>query len=182
MKEFTVDQWILIATILAILVGPLVALHISGRVAVLREARDRKYRVLSNLMSTRAARLDALHISALNLVELEFYKCPKVRTAYKNYVESLRKIVPAGEDERNNFLEDQDDLFSSLLVEIASELGFKFDKSDLGRLGYLPQAHANLFDNQLLIAQNLRELLEGRRAIPITNFVSKDSAFPPPPE
>ena len=177
----TTDQWILIATIGAILLSPLFALFITNKVSEWREARARRYQVLRDLMATRRSRLDSAHVAALNLVELEFYKKSQVRAAYKEYVRHLSTPAPDGEQAQHAFFEDREALFGELLFEIASDLGYSFDKADLSRLGYQPAAFADHFENQMVNANLLRAILEGRRALPISNFIQDEGMFPPAP-
>lgn len=178
----TTDQLILVVTIVAILFSPLIALAITNKVSEWREGRGRRYQVLRDLMATRRARLDGSHVAALNLVELEFYKRPKVRSAYKAYVKNLSTPPPQEPDPLDAFIRERDDLFSELLFEVASDLGYAFDKSDLSRLGYQPEAFSNHFDDQITNARLMRAILEGRRALPISNFVQAEGMFPPAPK
>jgi hypothetical protein len=178
----TVDQCILVATIIAILLSPIIALLVTNKVSEWREARNRRYGVLRDLMATRRARLDPAHVAALNLVELEVYKRTQVRSAYKAYVKHLSTPPPQESPALDTFLTERNDLFSELLVEVARDLGYAFDKSDLSKLGYQPEAFANHFDDQITNSRLLRAILEGRRALPIRNFVEAEGMFPPAPK
>ncbi|GLS86514.1 hypothetical protein GCM10010873_14880 [Cypionkella aquatica] len=181
--QFWVNCAILVATIFAIVYGPLKAVKITRSEDEQREDRARKYLILSDLMRTRQARIDPTHVGALNLVELEFYGKAKVVEAYRAYARHLNSPFPnSSEDEVDRHSENGNDLFTNLLYEIAHELGFTFDKRDLSRLGYLPLGLSRFHDNAHVNAHLLREILEGKRALNIANFVSNQGMFPPTPE
>lgn len=133
-------------------------------------------------MRTRRARLDPAHVSALNLVELEFYGETEIRKSFKAYVRHLNSAWPANQEELQRHNNDGDDLFSEFLKDVANSLGYSFDKRDLDRLGYLPRGLGEQHDNQMANSQYLREVFEGRRSIPIFNFIQNDNLYPPPPK
>lgn len=182
MIEFLQQNWAAVFSILAVFFSPIVALAVSDRVSKNREKERRQYFVLSELMATRRSRLDLRHVSALNLIELEFYHDLKIRGAYKAYVENLSESPPSDESGWRSLLDKRGHLFAELLMEIAKKLNYQYDKSDLDRLGYSPEAHGQLGENQLINSSLLRDVLEGRRAIPIANFVQDQTLFPPAPQ
>jgi hypothetical protein len=173
---------LLAATIFAIIYGPVKAVKITRDLDTRREERTRKYSILSDLMKTRRARLDPLHVAALNLVELEFYEAQDVKNAFENYVAHLNSHFPIEPDASQRHHQKSDDLFSELLRLIAIELGYHFDKSDLNRRSYLPQGLGRHHEDAMMNAALLREVLEGRRPVPITNFAYNPNLFPPPPK
>ncbi len=179
--QFWTNCAILVATIVAIVYGPIKAVRITREEDVAREKRARQYSVLEDLMRTRQARIDPLHVGALNLIELEFYGNEKVISAYRAYTKHLNSHFPSENEALDRHLADGDDLFSELLSQVASSLGFVFDKRDLSRLGYLPVGLSRYHDNSHANAHLLREVLEGKRPIPISNLVSDQKMFPPSP-
>lgn len=180
--EFWINTGILILTVAAIIMGPIIAVRITRGSDKRKSETDRKYQILSDLMRTRRARLDPLHVSALNLVELEFYGQSSVCVAYREYVKHLNSTWPAGGESLDRHSQNGDDLFSELLYEIANNLGFKFDKRDLSRLGYMPVGLGEHYDNINANARHLREILEGKRPLNIANFVESKDIFPPSPK
>lgn len=181
--QFWVNCAILVATIVAIIIGPLKAVQITRLEDEQRDDRARKYAILSDLMRTRQARIDPTHVGALNLIELAFYGKEKVVDAYREYARHLNSPFPnSSDDDFDRHSENGNDLFTNLLSEIAHELGFTFDKRDLSRLGYLPVGLSRFHDNAHVNAHLWREILEGRRALNISNFVSNQGMFPPAPE
>jgi hypothetical protein len=180
--QFWINISVLIVTIVAVIYGPIKAVKIAREIEDRHSDRERKYLILSDLMRTRRARLDGVHIGALNLIELEFYKNEKVVHAYRSYARHLSTPFPQVEAEADAFVQQRDDLFTDLLFEVANALDYHFDKRDISRLGYFPEGVLRYQDSTNANAHLLREVLEGRRAIPISNLVSDPTLFPPPPE
>ncbi|MER2509984.1 MAG: DUF6680 family protein [Amaricoccus sp.] len=176
-----VNSTILLATIFAIIYGPIRAVQVTRKLDREREAQDRKSSIFRDLMRTRAIRLDPLHVGALNLVEVEFYGNDKVIGAYQLYVQHLSTSAPSA-DADNAFFQERLDRFIDLLFEIANTLGYKFDKRDLERRAYSPQGWETDLGTQRRNAALLSEVLEGRRALPISNFTGASGPFPPRPE
>ncbi len=180
--RFWINCAILIATIFAIVFGPIKAVRITRQEDEIRERRNRKYAILTDLMRTRIARIDPLHVSALNLIELEFYGSKFVLPAYRSYANYLNSHFPREIEAAKVHANQGDDLFTELLFQIANDLEYKFDKRDLSRLGYFPLGLSSYHDNSHANAHLIREILEGRRALPISNFISDTKSFPPAPE
>lgn len=64
--------------------------------------------------------------------------------------------------------EEVDRLFNSLLYSIAKHLNYDFDEVQLKRDYYRPMGHENIEKSQLRILQGLVEVLDGKKAIPMT--------------
>lgn len=180
--QFWLNACILVVTVFAIWFGPIRAVKITRELDERRENRSRKYAILSDLMRTRRARIDPTHVGALNLIELEFYEQKGVIDAFRLYSRNLATREPVEIDDAERFYQERDDLFIELLQKIAAELEYKFDKRDLAKLGYFPEGLSRYQSNSDANAALLREVLEGRRALPISNFVSDARLFPPAPE
>lgn len=178
----TIEVILAIVSIVAIVVGPIAAVAITRVIDTRREVKLRKLDVFRTLMKTRRERLAYDHVSALNLVELEFYGEQAVQNAYRKYIEHLgMKAPPVGQDER--FFKTRSETFADLLKEIGKSLGYSFDKMDLERLGYSPVGWER---DQALTRNNasmINDILSGRRGFPVAPFnASPASPFPPPPE
>lgn len=177
-----VEILILLATIAAIIYGPIKAVKVTRELDAEREKRARKYAILTDLMKTRQARIDPLHVGALNLIELEFYHEDGVIKAYRAYAQHLNSHFPTESEALDRHIASGDDLFVEMLYKIAENLEFKFDKRDLTRLGYIPMGLSKFHDNSHVNVHLMREVLEGKRAIPISNLVSSRDGFPPVPD
>lgn len=135
-------------------------------------------------MKTRRHRLDPVHVGALNLIDLEFYGVRRVKQAFRDYIKHLG-LPPLSEGTPGweNFYEEREDLLTTLLYEIGTVLGYSYDKRDLGKLAYGPvgwNTDQNLQRGNLVL---LNEILEGRRALPVTPMQPPpQNPFPPTPE
>jgi len=171
-----------IATLVAIVAGPILAVLVTRQIDNRNEAKRRKLDLFRTLMQTRGIRLDPAHVAALNIVELEFYDQPQVRSAFRSYIEHLSSPEPAGsKEDQDRYYDQRSDLFMDLIHQIGRVVGYNFDKRELERRSYVPKGWN---DDQFLQKRNahlIAEILEGRRPFPITNFVTGQSPFPAPP-
>lgn len=81
-------------TIVAILIAPLAALWIQGKLDERKEARKRRLDIFKTLMATRASVLSQEHIRALNMIDTEFYGKKKYRgviKAWRAYLDVRKK-------------------------------------------------------------------------------------------
>lgn len=174
------ETWYALATLAAIALGPIIAVLVTRLLDRSRERRRRRMDVFRNLMQTRGVRLDPVHVAALNVVEIEFYKDQQVRQAFQSYIQHLSSPMPAVE-EQDRFFDQRSDLFMNLLSEIGSSVGLTFDKRDLERLSYVPQAWDSDQNMQRRNTEMLSQLLSGQRPLAITHFTGGQSPYPEPP-
>lgn len=173
---------ILLATIFAIVWGPIKAVQISRQNDDEKEVRRRKFAVFHDLMKTRRLALASDHVMALNLIQVEFYQHQKINDAYRRYMALLSRPAPAANDAAaDQFYEEQEDGLYDLLHEIGDELGYKYDKRDLRKLAYGPKGWQNDEAQLRAVRMLLIEVMSGRRPIPVTEFKAPVSVFPPPP-
>ena len=171
------EAWYALATLAAIMLGPIIAVIVTRILDRSAERRRRRLDVFRNLMQTRGVRLDPVHVAALNVVEIEFYKDTNVRNAFQSYIQHLSAPMPVVA-EQDRFFDQRSDLFMVLLSEIGTSVGFTFDKRDLERLSYVPQGWDSDQNMQRKNAEMLGQLLSGQRAIPITQFTGGQSPYP----
>lgn len=174
------SSWLAIATLIAIFLGPVIAVAMTRILDERSERRKRKFEVFRNLMQTRGIRLDPIHVAALNILEIEFYNEPSVRSAYTDYIAHLSAPMP-NVSEQDKFFAQRSDLFMGLLHKMGVALKFQFDKRDLERLSYVPQGWDADHTLQRKNAALLGQILNGERAIPVTNVIIGPSPFPEPP-
>lgn len=178
----TTHTLILIATIVAIILGPILAVIITRYLDREHERQTRKFEVLRGLMKTRRLQLHPDHVGALNLIQLEFYENEPVISRYSKYIEHLNSPLPE-KDEMERFYEARHAHFVELLRAVAHEMDYEFDKFDLDRLGYTPQGWETDELRNRANAHLLNELLQGKRALPVTEMKAvPESKFPPPPK
>src|SRR5713226_6708302 len=86
------EIWLSIATIVAVILGPVVAIQVEKRLEARREKKNRKLQIFRELMVTRMSRLSPRHVEALNGVQMEFSDEgveKKVLDAWKLYMTHL---------------------------------------------------------------------------------------------
>lgn len=156
-----VDTW---AVVLATFFGPIAALLIT----FVRDSRAQKYNrrlhVFRTLMATRRIAISSDHVNALNLIEVDYYKCKKVEAAWKSYLDHLNN---AGRPEDDAWRETKERRLAELLFQMGFVLGFKIAALDMFRGGYAPQgwAHKELRSNEVL--EYFHEMAAGTKVFPI---------------
>ena len=151
----------------AVLLAPLIAIQVSVRLEIRREKRQRRMNLFRTLMMTRAARLAPDHVNALNMIDIEFSggdrKSKEVRAAWKAYLDILTSADLTSEVGSERAL----DLFVELLYHLAVHVGYDFDRTHLRRGAYFPRGFGESELDQLAIRAGVRDLLEGRRPLPV---------------
>jgi hypothetical protein len=165
----TISDWLVI---LAILVAPILAVQIQRFIENKKEIKTRKMQIFRTLMATRATRLDAKHIEALNMIDIEFFENKKITEAWKllldnfaNYPKEIKD--PNYQAQLNSCGEKSNDLFIVLLYEMAKFLNYTFDKVHLTRGVYIPKGQSDYMMDQEFIRRAFVEVLLGTRSIPI---------------
>jgi hypothetical protein len=116
-------------------------------------------------MATRRMSISNEHVNAINLVEVEFYKCKNVEAAWANYKNHLND-TSRPEDEA--WREKKENLLAKLLAEIASVLGFKIPAIDIFKGGYAPGGWAARDALGLGALEFVRDLSTGTKAFPLS--------------
>lgn len=153
--------------LLAVLFSPLVAVQVTRYLDDRNEKRERKLRIFKTLMATRASNLTPAHVEALNMIDLEFdvrnKKEKAVIDAWKNYLDHLN----AQHFPLDQWVTRRVDLQVELLHAMAIVLGYEFDKVHIKNSCYSPRGHAEIEDDQTAIRRGFREIIEGKRSMPI---------------
>ena len=159
------EGWLIIV---AVILGPILALWAQRYSERRREERARKLWLFRELMATRTIRLSGRHVEALNHIDLEFdpkkKADAKVLDAWKMYLDTLSD-TPNEDAQKAARYEKREERFVDLIWEIGKYLGFSFDKVAIKRNAYSPIAHGELEDDQRLIRKGIVELLAGKRAL-----------------
>lgn len=83
-----IADWLMI---IAVLVGPIIAVQLTRYLDNLKERKERKLAIFKVLMATRAYNVSWTHVEALNRIDLEFdhnnRKEKAVIAAWKEYIE-----------------------------------------------------------------------------------------------
>jgi hypothetical protein len=172
-----------IATIIALLLGPILAVVVTRHIDESRLKQTRRMDVFRTLMRTRRMRLSPDHVGALNLVEIEFYGENAVIENWKAYWNHLRQALPVDQNQQQQFLRDQEGLLTKLLHAIAKTLQFNIEQLEIFEGGYVPQGWIDDDQSVRVMRALVLEILNGRRGLPIVplNFSSPQNPYPPPP-
>ncbi|GFD97300.1 hypothetical protein KUL156_56210 [Alteromonas sp. KUL156] len=169
-----IKDWI---TIVAVIAGPILAVQAQKLIESIKERKQRKLKLFHTLMETRATRLSGKHVSALNMIDLEFYGRSifgkrwqssadrEVTNAWKIYNDHLNN--GASEDRIDAWVDRGSELFTSLLYAMSKSLGYDFDEVQLKRDCYSPIAHGRVEREQQKIREGLVDLLDGKKSIPM---------------
>ena len=174
----TSDYILLFAAISAVastLLAPLLALQVQKLLERRRDADNRRLNIFKTLMATRSARVSAVHVEALNMIDVEFHKIKrfeKVIDAWRDYRDHLNNF-PKDENEKEDdqkarfevWLTKGDDLFTDLLYEMGRALKYRFDRVHLRRSMYFPKGLGEIDTDANIIRKALVSLLTGEHAI-----------------
>ena len=165
----TISNWMII---LAVILAPLIAVHVQKKLEYLREDREQKKQIFKTLMATRAATVSIEHVQALNMINLEFQgnKYRPVREAWKVYLDHLGSFPKnenqgVGGQEQSHaqavWDDKKQDRLAGLLNEMGKSLGYNFDEVDIKKGIYSPEAHGQQENEQILLRRGLVQLIYG---------------------
>lgn len=179
-------EWL---TLFAVFFGPIAAVYVTRYVDAIREKQSRRLDIFKTLMKTRGTRLNYEHVGALNLVEIEYYKEPRVLDALERYFQHLNDAASP-----NNWHQKSNHLFTKLLSEMARSLGYEIEQLQILTGGYAPQGWEDNERRQTVLQEKLIAFLDGKISLPIqaaqinTGSTANSSprfvvppGFPPPP-
>ncbi len=159
-----------VLTIVALLLGPVIAVQTEKLIERTREAKRRRENIFKTLMSTRGRALLPAHVEALNRIDLEFSekKFEKVITAWQAYHAQLSD--PSVKDPKLEVIwgEKKNRLLTELLSEMGIALGLKYAKHEIERSFYTPQAYGTLDEENQKIRVNLIKVLTGQQNLLVT--------------
>lgn len=153
--------------VVAVLLGPIIAVRLTRFLDDRKEVRERKLWVFKTLMATRAYTVAPAHVEALNRIDLEFKSNKKhekkVLEAWREYLDLLgaKNLSPEQWDVRRV------DLLVELLYHMGHSLSYDFDKTQIRNGTYSPVAHGRIEEQHAAIRQGIVELMEGKRALPM---------------
>ena len=178
----TLNDWL---TILAIFLGPIVAVSVTLFFDYRRNQRSRHMSIFNTLMRTRRTPIAPEHVGALNLVEIEFYKNPSIVTALKNLFShfgteharnadervgndmSLEEVARRNDAFSLRLFEERQRLLAKLLHAMAKKLGFNLEQLEIFEGGYTPQGWSNDQLEERALRKMLSETFEGKRCLQV---------------
>lgn len=155
-----------ILMLFAVLASPLLAVQVTRLLDDRKERKQRRVAIYRTLMATRAAPVSHQHVEALNSIDLEFHNQradEPIRLAWKAYLSHLGDR----DMEAIQWGVRRTDLLIALLKRMGDRLGYKFDETHIKDGIYNPDYHGQLGEDQDFIRIALRDLLAGRRALPV---------------
>jgi hypothetical protein len=158
----TSETWAIVA---ATGLGPILAVVLSLWRESVRSKYGRRLHVFRTLMATRKVGISNEHVNALNLVEVDFYRCSKVEMAWNDYKEFLndRSKLPVNEQ----WSDEKEKLLAKLLFEIAAVLHFNIPAIDIYKGGYAPEGWAYRDSRAMGALEYIHQLSEGSKVVPL---------------
>lgn len=179
------ELWIGIATIVAVVMGPILAVVITRIIDDQRAAKARKLDIFRSLMKTRRMPVHFEHVGALNLVEVEFIEHREVIAAWKGYLTNLGEELPPIEqkDRYDSSIQKRNSLHTKLIHEISKVLKLGVEQLDILEGNYLPQGWHDDDWEQRLARRGLLNVLYGKAPIIIQPQQPSQTQgpYPPPP-
>ena len=158
-----------ILTLLAIVLGPIIAVQVQKYLERSRDLKNRKLYIFKTLMATRGSVLSFAHVEALNRIDLEFSgdrKYLKVISSWKEYFDNLLQKAET-QEELIVWSARNEELLANLLFEMGLSLGYDFDKVLIKRNVYSPVGHFKTERENEIIRQELLKILQGNATLPI---------------
>lgn len=193
-QDLTVSDWMIVT---ATLLGPILAVQAQKWLERFKEARSRKLQVFHTLMATRGARLSADHVRGLNMIDLSFYGYvglgrkwtsrldQNVLDAWKEYHDHLSDLANMNSMNTEALFAQRDELFVNLLFAMGRSLGYQFDRVQLKKSWYSPNAHVQYEARMENLVTAATGVLEGRSPIKVVpgnldgSAAGSESATPP---
>lgn len=156
------SEWIMIV---AIVVGPILAVVTQFIWQRLRAKRDQKLWVFSTLMINRHAPLTPDFVKAANYIDVVFYNNQKIRDRWKTVLAHLSSEAYKPENYTPAAFEKFRDLLAELLAEMAKDLGYQFDYTHIKENAWNPSLHGQEFEENIKLRRALLALVEGTGSI-----------------
>lgn len=150
-------------TLLAIVLGPILAVLITLWIEQKRTRRDSRMVVVRLLMATRHLPGDANYSTAINLIPVEFHDFKDVMGAFRIYQEAINQARPVLNDEALQY--DQGLLTKQvkLISAVLNAMGMKVSEADIAADGYAARgmiARDNLYLESLAAQKRIADALE----------------------
>ncbi len=173
-----------IATFIAIIVGPGLAVLATRYLDDRRFQKARKLDIFRTLMKTRGLPFHWDHVGALNLVEVEFIDHPKVIETRKAYLTHLGEPIPdiTQKAQQDALIKNRTVLLTKLIDAIAEALNIKIEQLDILQANYVPPVWEDDRWNDVLVRRGLINVLYGHAAIKINPGQPQQNNDPYPPQ
>jgi hypothetical protein len=166
-------EWL---TILAIVLGPILAVQAEKWIERLREETRERKLIFLTLMRTRSNILLREHVDALNMIPLVFSKknerYTEVRRRWDILLSHRSSAVPTDQRLSQEFVRQGVNHLTNLLLSLAKALHYKFDENDIQRV-YSPRAHETEFAENQEARQLLLKMLRRESALKVESTQEK---------
>ena len=158
--------------ILVTFLGPIFAVQTQKWIENSKEEKNRKLWIFHTLMATRANRASDKHVEALNMIQMEYNNCKsgkgkEIIDAWKEYHEVLNDAAFFKANSQGWELK-RDELFISLLFEMSRLLKYNYNKVDIQKGCYSPEAHIEREAIQAIISRGLADVFQGKKSFPVS--------------
>jgi hypothetical protein len=155
-------------TIIAIIVGPLLAFSVQQWRDQRRERRTRKVDIFRRLLLTLKVPMAPNHVDAINSIPLEFYAHPEIMSAWRLYTSHLNNGAML-KAEPQRWGEKKFDLLVDLVGRVATALDYNhIDAATLRDNMYVPKGYQDVEDQWSQLRAAWLQVLNGQRQIPMT--------------
>ena len=144
------NDWL---TLVAIVLGPIIAVAITLLVQSRREKRERRLVVARMLMATRHLPGDPNYSTAVNLIPVEFHDESAVISAYSEYKRATGQDAPILPDATARVNQEISTAQVKLVSAILQSLGMKVSEADLAISAY---AAGGMVQRDALYLQSLQ--------------------------
>lgn len=123
-----------IITLIAILVGPVLAVLVQIRAEARKQERDQQTLTMRMLASTRHMPSDPAYSTAINMIPIDFNRVRKVMDAHRAYVDTVN-FIPNDEN-RTSHNEQIITKQTKLLFAMTQHLGYDLPETDIQTTAY----------------------------------------------
>jgi hypothetical protein len=174
MNDITISDGLIV---LATITGPIAAVQVQKFIERLTEGRNRKLWLFHTLMATRANRVADRHVEALNMIEIEYHnyrkgKGKRVVDGWREYHDLLNDRIMV----REQWMQKREELFINLLHEMSQFLGYSYNRVDLQKGCYSPEAHGEREAIQNIISRGFADIFLGQKTFPINIVDTKNTS------
>lgn len=163
--RISLEGWL---TIIAIIIGPLLAFEVQRRRDNRREHRNRKQDVFRRLLLTLKVPMAPSHVDAINSIPVDFHAQPEVMRAWRLYTSHLNNGNML-KSEPQRWAEKKFDLLIDLVHKIGQHLGYEhIDEATLRDNLYVPQGYGDVEEEWRQIREGWLQVLKGQRPIAMT--------------
>jgi hypothetical protein len=169
-------------TLLAIVLGPVVAVGITLWIEARRRVRERRLYVLRMLLTTRHMPADPQYNAAINLIPIEFNNQKRVMAAWRMYGERVNHhVAPEHQDANQKLITAAQ---SGMIFEAMRSAGLSnLSEGDIQTQAYVSQGFVdrdNIYIESLRALPKIADTMEKQRAL-TQRLVDALPQRPPPP-